>query len=1279
MGVDIELQRGRIICNLANRTVVIGLVLEVDVAFGDEGVALFFIPRIPCLRAGERLIALVVVKDEDSLAVCDEFLRIFLIDRDIFFAAIGIAGVVGLIRVCRDVVLIHAAEQRVIEHIFGAHRVEAGCGEGVVVLDGAEVYLHTRGLVLGAEEVEGDAEVEKTLALLVEEGGSDGDVVRRRIDVNADGDVGQHLFEGRRRVGCDKTHDELEEARARLQGYLAGEHVEQHRRLVGIAHRFRSCNRFGSARAAEQLAEVDLVVQEGLQRIVGEVDLELRARTEDPAEVCVQRRAVDDVVCVVVVTDVPHVAHIVESEHVREGVVRRFGAPEVDGKLQTRDVEGVVIRLVPVVDLDRRADLEGQHCLIAVGHGEERVHVAEDRPQHLVHGRAAVRMGVVLGETLVLGVILIELDILPSHEDVLRLGQSAEVCLFPLLRGVVGHVLTEGDGAADGEVDGIQLAGVAVLDVLAVVVDDLAGRVLVVVCRKPRLEFAVHATALFKDRACIRHGGEPARRGAVHEGEVVALVDGAVVVDGRVRRQVAERVDVVVGCVVAVHIGVGRRVEVGMELGHADEGCGPVAHVVALALTHIGVGVAVVVPCIDVRRRHGHVGGEALRLHLDVQVVRIGICDEVSPRHVRGAVRAAQIARGALGARGDGVVLAAVVEVDLAVRGARAYDCGHVDELLVPVIVALVLAHIGVGVVLCRRLGHVDAEGEAVTPQPHARLDEGLGVLGRIHHPDVLEVNAAVHRAQHGITVHGFIVFDIEDEGARKLGIADLRRHRAVEPFRLHPFGVGRLGREDVVAVHVEVGLDGRDVPIAELGDIVCRLFRVGHIVAQTQIALTREGVGVDIVHAVRVVAIDGEAGVREVDLLERRPGDGALTIRPRFQRRVEVVVDVDVDAQIRLVELEVVVKRASFGSQQNVEQLVEVISLKEDPDVGGRDAHAVDERLDVRRDLLREQRQLDVDAAAQQFAEVNGQREPAFVRRAVSARRGDRFGRSAEVAEAHFFAHHAADERHQLGEVHVDAGLTEVAEIDVQTCVGTHLVTVHVGIEEGAVTGVSRPVVVRTQRGEELVLARLFVIAVVAVLGREVVGVAVLTLVLVFVIILAFVAAQRQVDSEHGMLRHTVVGDGGELHGRVDEVEEVLKTDEVVHIRIFVVDVAVRCGHLLGADEAADDIDEGDEVDVAGEASESHSRAVLVIAQVVGRRKAAQIVEERAQLELEGHGEIESAQDLGRGVAARHRGEHRVEVEVAVREEIFKQRGEVDGVAVQRREEQLERDGFAE
>ena len=1561
MGVDIELQRGRIICNLANRTVVIGLALEADVAFGDEGVALFFIPRIPCLRAGERLIALVVVKDEDSLAVCDEFLRIFLIDRDIFFAAIGIAGVVGLIRVCRDVVLIHAAEQRVIEHIFGAHRVEAGCGEGVVVLDGAEVYLHTRGLVLGAEEVEGDAEVEKTLALLVEEGGSDGDVVRRRIDVNADGDVGQHLFEGRRRVGCDKTHDELEEARARLQGYLAGEHVEQHRRLVGVpdvgvpaafvrrAVFVRRGDRFG--RSAE-VAEVDLVVQEGLQRIVGEVDLELRARAEDPAEVCIQRRAVDDVVCVVVVTDVPHVAHIVESEHVREGVVRRFGAPDVDGKLQTRDVEGVVIRLVSVVDLDRRADLEGQHRLIAVGYGEERVHVAEDRPQHLVHGRAAVRIGVVLGETLVRAVVLIELDILPSHEDVLRLGQLAEHFLVPLLRGVVGHVLTEGDGAADGEVDGIQLAGVAVLDVLAVVVDDLlAVLVLVVVCRKPRLECAglVHAAALDKDRFCIRHGGEPARRGAVHEGEVVALVDGAVVVDGLVRRQVAESVDVVVGCVVAVHIGVGRRVEVGMELGHADEGCGPLAHVLdvalthIIALTHIGVGVAVVVPCIDVRRRHGHVGREALRLHLDAQVVLIGLCDESIPIHAVRAVRVAQIFRG------DGVVLAAVVEVDLTLLGGVAYDCGHVDELLVHDIVAALL--LGVGVVLCRRLGHVDAEGEAVTPQPHARLDEGLGVLGRIHHPDVLEVNAAVHRAQHGMTVHGFIVFDIEDEGARERGIAELRRRRAVEPFRLHPVGVGRLGREDVVAVHVEVGLDGRDVPIAELVNIVCRLFRVGHIVAQTQIALAREGVGVDIVHAVRVVALDGEAGVREVDLLERRPEDGvdgvigvvspctavvlcfvadvklrlavrsrrlavvtrrvedeetfngcggaaersedvefvaccdhvvvvclnisvdgqvadrdrgfrikrrvfgrgiplahrdvgigdsvievraALrshgvgvihpdsvhefcriacvegelfrrlrafgrielrrrrlavvprrvedkepffgrgdsvsrklyedevrfvfdkffvasafrafrtfrnvcvlgklcsarrrsritiricgrvaadeevivlfrvvvvdlvglvgigSIRPLFQRRVEVVVDVDVDAQIRLVEL--VVKRASVGRQQNVEQLFEVIRLDEDPDVGGRDAHAVDERLDVRRDLLREQRQLDVDAAAQQFAEVDGQREPAFVRRAVFVRRGDRFGRSAEVAEVYFFAHHAADERHQLGEVHVDAGLTEVAEIDVQTCVGTHSVTVRVGIEEGGVTRVFAVllfVVTLDGGGEHIAVLRAVGvvildahIAVFAVLGREVVGVAVLTLVvgilvvILVVIRLAFVAAQRQVDSEHGMLRHTVVGDGGELHGRVDEVEEVLKTDEVVHIRIFVVDVAVRIGHLLGADEAADDIDEGDEVDVAGEASESHSRAVLVIAQVVGRRKAAQIVEERAQLELEGHGEIESAQDLGRGVAARHRGEHRVELEAAVREEIFKQRGEVDVVDVQRREEQLERDGLAQ
>ena len=344
--------------------------------------------------------------------------------------------------------------------------------------------MQTFRLLLRVEEVQSDAEVDEPVALVVEQGRPYRDVIGRRVYLRVYGKVGEHLLQRVRHVGRDEVDDQLQEARARFQRDGTREDVEEHRRFVGIRngvysrrHSLRGARRVLLA-VAQQTAQHH-VVEQGLQRIVRKIHFHLGGGPQDPAQIQIERGRVEDVVAVVVVADVHRIAHVIEPEHMGEGLVR-LGAPQVYRKFQTRDIQGVVCVFVRacVVYHHSRADLEGQGGFIAVLHREQSVHVAEYRAEDVLHRGGAGGIHTVLFETGVRRVV--PRHIVSSHESVLGSRRPAfrvAEAEVPILFGEIFLILADGDGAAYRQVDVVKLARVAVIDVFAVVEDGSARKV----------------------------------------------------------------------------------------------------------------------------------------------------------------------------------------------------------------------------------------------------------------------------------------------------------------------------------------------------------------------------------------------------------------------------------------------------------------------------------------------------------------------------------------------------------------------------------------------------------------------------------------------------------------------------------------------------------------------------------------------------------------------------------------------------------------------------------
>ena len=745
----------------------------------------------------------------------------------------------------------------------------------------------------------------------------------------------------------------------------------------------------------------------------------------------------------------------------------------------------------------------------------------------------------------------------------------------------------------------------------------------------------------------------------MHEGEVVARVHSAVViVVGLVRREVAERVDIVAFGVLSGHIGVGRCVEVDVELGHRHQRGRGKADVAAVACADIGVGGLVDFALVHVRSVDGYVRSEALVRDADVQiiraVIRVGAGEEAAPI-VAGCGAVAASVPDAQRALLDEIVVSAVVEVIVAAALYR--FVGRVDEVFDQIVIAVVRADVFVTVFSRGSRGHVDAEPDGVVPQPDLRLDERLLIGVGIHRPDPrFGIDLVVRHIVHG---HGSPVQTerrvrhIELVSPFEFGI-DVRR-RVVRGVSLGTefLRPGRVGSEDIAAVNHYVGGDG--------GDVVERVRALAfrHVGAEGEVLRAGERVGADVIHAV-VVLGDGEARIRERELFVRRAGEGGSVGRGHVRKRcVHVVVDVDVDADVGLLEL--LTEREV--AREYGEELIQEVRLQQHSDVSGRDAHAVHERADVRGNLVGEQRQRvgQMHVLAEYAAQIERQSAAGrgFVRRNRFTRRGILRGG---------VVHHSGDECREFAEIEEHAGLSEIAEIDVQSRVVAHIVAVGVGIQEGRVVGVSsvHRLVVTGDFVDGHILA--FDIAVSADIGRIVVRVALLPVVILVggLVFGTFVAAQREIDSQHGVFGRAVVGRRGELHRRIDEVQEVFESEQVVRgiVGIFL------------AHEAHDELDERDKVEFL---RQSDGVAVRVEEQTAGisRVKAAQIVDERTELELERHRQVESAHYVCKFLVAGHHVDDGIEVVGAVREEIFEQSRQVDVAAV--RKEQVERDRFAE
>ena len=427
---------------------------------------------------------------------------------------------------------------------------------------------------------------------------------------------------------------------------------------------------------------------------------------------------------------------------------------------------------------------------------------------------------------------------------------------------------------------------------------------------------------------------------------------------------------------------------------------------------------------------------------------------------------------------------------------------------------------------------------------------------------------------------------------------------------------------------------------------LILRGFALGHAGAQLQPAVVAQ-----VVDPVLVIDLAAEAGVGVHELLVGRVG------------RVEVlvVVDIRVDGERRLLR--------HFGEQvvlaeQDAEQAVEIVAVHQHLDEGAGHPDAVEEGGDIARDLIAEQRQ-----TARYVAQAYGGRSVVLVRRGdgVGAARRERLRGSVCLA------HEVADEVLKLGQSDVDAGLSEIAEVDIETRVLTDMgalvvvVVLRDGVHIRRVVAVQLVGIVSAlDVGDESDATLRAVIGVRARLRTEEVGVQLFAVRPVFRGRFAELAA-HEIDAEDVVHGHDLVAVHG--HGiavgdypdrRVDELEQVFETHEVVGFGVFVVDVAARVGHL-GADDGHDRADEGEQIHLVAESEQgvTHLTEGRGIHERILSRERAHVVEEGAQPEFHRDDEVDVTVEVA-AVRSR-RGYDRDDVLGSALEQIAEQPREVD------------------
>ena len=1116
------------------------------------------------------------------------------------------------------------------------------------VLGRAEIQPQRAVLVARVEEVELDAYAEDVeLAALVVQSEIYAERVRRETYAHFRRHIGQQLFHSLRRVGRDETDQQAHEARADRKRYLTGGETEQHRRRVGIfdVRRFlvRRCQPFrGSGRAGET-AEQTLRVQKILQRVGGHVDLDLRARAEQPGEVGVKRALAR-----------LDIAVVVKPYEVPEPVVAALPDPGVDRKIDLGDPEGVGarrlvagrVRVAEVVG-HLRLDLEEDLGAVVLAYDQHGAHVAHYAAEDVVDGVYAAHDLDILAVRRLLILFAHLVKVVASS----ALGHRVAGQLLVVLEGDKVLAAADGQAAAQRERDGVELCGVhiiyglgdehmrghpAVRRLIILVaheaarigipgVQDLVTAVNAVLVIGPGDAFAAaetHPSVFDRGVLVVEIGGDARGRG-IRVG--LREVDEHLGIAHRGRRRLFADIVGAVRRPVAGHGGVDRAVSHSLVVlvgGHGhivDEAFLPASHRVAAAevVTFVMLVVLAVLVLVEVA-----VEREVLAAEVHKRVLPFGF--------VKGFRRE-------------------LVDILVALR-VETYARLHYARL------HLFGSHLPVGVVERARLGQVDGYADLVLPEVEFQLDERVPVLGGIDHDDPFAVVGGGVAGVVELDMTVVTVRDIVHIGAyERFGDAEsvARLHfDARVTLGVAPIGVGRLVEAHILALDIEVEVDGGDGVVVRVSRLDLRLilrgFALGHAGAQLQPAVVAQ-----VVDPVLVIDLAAEAGVGVHELLVGRVG------------RVEVlvVVDIRVDGERRLLR--------HFGEQivlaeQDAEQAVEIVAVHQHLDEGAGHPDAVEEGGDIARDLIAEQRQ-----TARYVAQAYGGRSVVLVRRGDGAGAARRERLRGSVC----LAHEVADKVLKLGQSDVDAGLSEIAEVDIETRVLTDMgalvvvVVLRDGVHIRRIVAVQLVgFVIALDVGDESDALGVAVISVRARLRTEEVGVQLFAVRPVFRGRFAELAA-HEVDAEDVVHGHDLIAVHG--HGiavgdypdrRVDELEQVFQTHEVVGFGVFVVDLSARVGHL-GADDGHDRADEGEQIHLVAESEQgvTHLTEGRGIHERMLSRERAHVVEEGAQPEFHRDDEVDVTVEVAAGRGVLRRGYDRDDVLGSALEQIAEQPREVD------------------
>ena len=833
----------------------------------------------------------------------------------------------------------------------------------------AEINLHTLGLVFVVEEIESDAKVEETdVAAFVEERGSDGQVVRSKVNLSIENDVGKHFLNRRTCVGSDHVDDELEEARACLQCQRTGVEVEEcvctvgvtdvdRRRAFGIACRNGFCRT--AAETAENGTDVEFIGKQIFDGVCGEIDLEFRAAAEQPCEVCIKCRVAVEVV------------HVVQTEYVRERTVSLFSAPCVDGKVHLLDVQrsnGVV----GVIDGNVDFDFEQNFRRVIVRNVDLCFEVAEDCAEHVFYCRG-IRSVTVIFTARLLDIVTVDKRVCVLVFSILERAILGFVG-SPFGFGHVKRVFAEEDAASQSKADCVELVGVDVLDVFAAV-DVFAfeaaaaagvgvdGHELVAVADKGYVTPVVFCRA-FDAVAAVSFD----IFGFAYEFTVCgieikflfecAVIDGVVVVDEIV--------------------------------GAGNEAFRIAARVVAFTFAYIFVLGTYDITAIDQIFLDLDVHLEAFVNDVCEHEVNFVICTAVGEvGHCFGVdERILAVFVLVEVTFGDFVVMTSVVEITC--FGRAVSSVGRIGKLVGYLdVVAVVFTDFGVDILFAGRIGKLNAETDLVFPQPDVGFDYGFLVFG--------DVNCIYARSIFGkIDIRNFAGFFCNLFFKEYVSTV-------VVACRSYPIRSGCGGYGHIFAVDVEIKFNRQDIVIifSVLLFVFCFLC-FGHFGTQTIFAAC----SVKPVQSV-FVCFDAETGIGVVELFGSR-----LTCRNKT-----IVVEVGIDGDIRHV---VLCTEIDFFTREQQKELIDEVGVGEHLNIGGRYSHAVEERGDISRDFRTDKRQFEIEFR------IDG-------RQTVFAVGSDRF----TCCRAAFdLSHKVVDEILQFGELDLNTGLTEVAEVDKQTVV---------------------------------------------------------------------------------------------------------------------------------------------------------------------------------------------------------------------------------------------------